>query len=58
MIEMINRWEICGIECENPMRWIVIRCNDAQLIVYKWAQEAASAPHARHYGGEAHADLN
>jgi len=27
------------------------------LTVFKWGLEAASAPHARHYCGEAHAQV-
>jgi hypothetical protein len=57
MIDTIYRCEICGIESENPMRWIVILCNNAQLTVFKWTKESADAPHARHYCGEAHAQV-
>ena len=39
------------------MRWIVIHCNDAQLTIFKWTKEAADAPGARHYCGEAHAQV-
>jgi hypothetical protein len=49
--------EICGTESENPVRWIVIHCSNAQLTVFKWTAEAAGAPHARHYCGEAHAQV-
>lgn len=55
MINTVYRCEICGIESDDPVRWIVIHCNDAQLSVFKWTKEAASAPLARHYCGEAHA---
>ena len=41
MIGTIYRCEICGIESDNPVRWIVIQCNDAQLTVLKWTKEAA-----------------
>jgi hypothetical protein len=57
MIGTIYRCEICGTESEKPVRWIVIHCNDAQLTIYKWTQEVAEQPHARHYCGEAHAQV-
>jgi hypothetical protein len=57
MIGTIYRCEICGTESENPVRWIVIHCNDEQLTVVKGTQEAADAPHARHYCGERHAQV-
>jgi hypothetical protein len=57
MIDTIYRCEICGIESDNPVKWIVIQCNNAQLTVFKWTKEAAGAPNARHYCGEAHAQV-
>jgi hypothetical protein len=57
MIESNYRCEICNIESENPVRWVVIHCSDAKLTVYKWNKEAADAPHARHYCGEGHAQV-
>jgi hypothetical protein len=57
MIDTIYRCEICGTESENPVRWIVIHCSDTQLTVFKWTKEAAQAPYARHYCGEAHAQV-
>lgn len=57
MIGTIYRCEICGEESDNPLRWFVVRCNDAQLTVFKWTKEAADAPGARHYCGEAHAQV-
>ena len=57
MIGIIYRCEICGEESDNPVRWIVIHCNDAQLTIYKWTGEAADARGARHYCGEAHAQI-
>jgi len=57
MIGTIYRCEICGEESSNPVRWIVIQCSNTQLTVYKWTQEAGEAPHARHYCGEAHAQV-
>ena len=57
MIDTIYRCEICGEESQNPVRWLVINCNSAQLTVLKWTKEAADAPGARHYCGEAHAQV-
>lgn len=57
MIDTIYRCEICGEESQKPMRWLVINCNSAQLAVLKWTKEAADAQGARHYCGEAHAQV-
>jgi hypothetical protein len=57
MIGTNYKCEICGTESENPTHWIVIQCSDAQLTIFKWTKEAANAPHARHYCGEAHAQV-
>ena len=57
MIGRSYRCEICGAESDNPVRWVVIHCSDAQLTVFKWTREAADAPGARHYCGEAHAGV-
>ncbi len=57
MIGTSYRCEICGMDSDRPQRWIVIHCNDAQLTVFKWTKEAADAAHARHYCGEAHAQV-
>ena len=57
MIGTTYRCEICGIETNNPVRWIVIHCSDAHLTIFKWNAEAAGAPHARHYCGEGHAQV-
>lgn len=57
MIDTIYRCEICGEESDHPVRWIAIHCSDSQLTVFKWTKEAANAPHARHYCGEAHAQV-
>jgi DNA-directed RNA polymerase subunit RPC12/RpoP len=57
LIDTIYRCEICGEESQNPMRWLVVHCSDAQLTILKWTKEAADAPHARHYCGEAHAQV-
>jgi len=57
--DTIYRCEICGTESdeESPVRWIVIHCSNAQLTVFKWSLEAAEAQGARHYCGEAHAQV-
>jgi hypothetical protein len=57
MINSIYRCEICRIEDQNPVKWVVIHCSDAQLTVFKWTKVAADAPGARHYCGEAHAQV-
>ena len=57
MIDTIYRCEICGEESDNPSKWIVIHCNDAQLTVFKWTIDAAGTHGARHYCGEAHAQV-
>jgi hypothetical protein len=57
MIGTIYRCEICGEESDNPQHWVVVHCNDAQLTVFKWTKEAADSRGARHYCGEAHAQV-
>jgi hypothetical protein len=57
MIGTMYQCEICGEESKNPVRWFVIHCGDVQLSVLKWTKEAADAPGARHYCGEAHAQV-
>jgi hypothetical protein len=57
MIGNTYRCEICGLESDRPVKWIAIHCNNAQLTVFKWTEEAAKAPGARHYCGEAHAQV-
>jgi hypothetical protein len=57
MIDSIYRCEICGEESQNPQKWIVIQCNSESLTVFKWTKEAADTPGARHYCGEAHAQV-
>jgi hypothetical protein len=51
------RCEICGEENDNPIRWLVIHCNNENLTIFKWTNEAANAPGARHYCGESHAQV-
>ena len=57
MIDTVYRCEICAEESQNPVRWLVIHCGAAQLTVFKWTKDAAGAPGARHYCGEAHAQV-
>jgi hypothetical protein len=49
--------EICGIVSSKPVHWFVIQCSNSQLTVLKWETEAANATSARHYCGEAHAQV-
>jgi hypothetical protein len=49
--------EICGIVSANPIHWFVIECGDLKLSVHKWDLEVASRPTARHFCGEAHAQV-
>lgn len=51
------RCEICGRIANSPSHWFVIQCTDSKLTVLKWSEDAASAPGARHYCGEAHAQV-
>jgi hypothetical protein len=51
------RCEICGTESTNPIHWFLIQCNADELKILKWNTEAAAAPGARHYCGEAHAGV-
>jgi len=41
----------------NPLHWFVIQCGDTDLTVRRWNLEEANAPGARHYCGEAHAQV-
>jgi hypothetical protein len=49
--------EICGIRGENLAHWFVIECGDQKLSVLKWDLTAAQSPNARHFCGEAHAQV-
>jgi hypothetical protein len=51
------RCEICGIVDTHPIHWFVIQCGDSQLSVHRWNSEAANATGARHFCGEAHAEV-
>ncbi len=49
--------EICGIVSDNPTHWFVIQCGDQNLTVLRWDLTAANNPGARHFCGEAHAQV-
>jgi len=51
------RCEVCGNVTNRPKGWWVIQCGDSQLTVLRWSAEAANAQSARHYCGEAHAQV-
>jgi hypothetical protein len=57
MIDTTYRCEICGETSEDPMSWVVIRCEASQLTIYRWSQEAVDAPQALHYCGQRHAQM-
>ncbi|HLV85721.1 MAG TPA: hypothetical protein VKV39_02015 [Candidatus Sulfotelmatobacter sp.] len=51
------RCEVCGRVTREPIHWFVIQCNRDELKLMKWSTDAASAKDARHYCGEAHAQV-
>jgi hypothetical protein len=51
------RCEVCGIVSSNPIHWFVIQCGEQQLTVLRWNADAAGAEGARHFCGEAHAEV-
>jgi hypothetical protein len=51
------RCEVCGLVTTHPIHWFVIRCGDSELTVHRWNSETANAAGARHYCGEAHAEV-
>jgi hypothetical protein len=51
------RCEVWGLVTTNPIHWFVIRCGDSNLTVYRWNSETVNAPGARHYCGEADAEV-
>jgi hypothetical protein len=51
------RCEVCGIVSSLPTHWFVIQCGEQQLTVHRWDADAASAEGARHFCGEAHAEV-
>jgi len=51
------RCEICSRITSGPNHWFVIQCSDLELSVVKWNTKAATSPGARHFCGEAHAQV-
>jgi len=51
------RCEICGTTSSHPLHWFVIQCEESSLSVFRWNSEIAVAPTARHFCGEAHAQV-
>ncbi len=51
------RCEVCGTITTTPTHWFVIQCGNSQLTVLRWNAETANAPGARHFCGEAHAQV-
>lgn len=51
------RCEICGRVTNNPIHWFIIQCSDENLSVLKWDSIAANTADARHFCGEAHAQV-
>jgi len=51
------RCEVCGTVTSTPIHWFVIQCGSSQLTVLKWNSENANASGARHFCGEAHAQV-
>jgi hypothetical protein len=51
------RCEICGVVTSQPTHWWVIRCGEAELSVHRWNEAVANAEQARHFCGEAHAQI-
>ncbi len=51
------RCEVCGLVSSRPDHWYVIQCGDTELTVLRWNTAAATAPGARHFCGEAHAQV-
>jgi hypothetical protein len=49
--------EVCGNISSHPIHWFVIQCGDQALTVHKWNSDAANAEGARHFCGEAHAEV-
>ncbi len=51
------RCEICGTVTSTPTHWFIIQCNATELKLMKWNDVAAIADGARHFCGEAHAQV-
>jgi hypothetical protein len=49
--------EICGIVSDHPQHWFVIECGEERLTVVRWDLAAAERQGARHFCGEAHAQV-
>jgi hypothetical protein len=49
--------EVCGTTSTHPLHWFVIGCGEEELTIHRWSSEAANAPGARHFCGEAHAEV-
>ena len=57
MRDTIYRCEICGDETQHPTKWFIIHCAAEFLTVFRWSTEKADVQGARHYCGEAHAQV-
>src|SRR5215468_8909449 len=51
------RCEICGRITNSPNHWFVIQCSDSEITVFKWNSQVANTAGARHFCGEAHAQV-
>jgi hypothetical protein len=51
------RCEVCGTVSNNPAHWYIIQCGESQLTVFRWNTAAADASGARHFCGEADAQV-
>jgi hypothetical protein len=51
------RCEICGLVTSSPTHWFVIGCGETTLTVHRWNDAVANQEGARHFCGEAHAQV-
>ena len=51
------RCEVCGLVTTHPDHWWVIQCGSEELRVQRWDTASATAQGARHFCGEAHAQV-
>ncbi len=51
------RCEVCGTVSSSPTHWFIINRNATELKLMKWSSDAAAAEGARHFCGEAHAQV-
>ena len=51
------RCDVCGTVNTAPVHWFLIQCSSDELKLMKWNTEAAAIKGARHYCGEAHAQV-